>query len=411
VSSRAALLRGSGARLALALNAGIAISYVVLWLTLARDAWQTDFIAFYAIATMVLDGDGQLIYDAAALTRAEQRVLAGLVEVSRPHLFVNPPAVALLVAPVALLPHRLAYWTWTGLQVGLLGWSLVLAHRAAARWTVTERRLLLVTIAALPPVLISFVLGTLSIVLLLCLWQVTLALAAGRPVRAGLWLSVGLIKLQHWPLLFMMLLASRQWRVLGTLALVSAAAVAVTTLVLGWPIWRDWLVVVAPILDQRGDITVMPTFRGSLVKLAGDGAMLLVSRLNWLALLGAALAVAWLWWKRRPSAEPTFAARFGLTIILGLFLSPHLYPHDSLLIVVPATLGYAVARGFPGVQPIYGGLAVASPALLILSDRFLDPAFAVTVPVLLILALTGWLTWASVHGCVGAGLPTATDQG
>ena len=61
---------------------------------------------------------------------------------------------------------------------------------------------------------------------------------------------------------------------------------------------------------------------------------------------------AWLWRGRWDAGSPAFAIRFSLTLVLGLLFSPHLNPHDGLVLVPAAAIAY-------GARPAMASRAVA----------------------------------------------------
>ena len=55
--------------------------------------------------------------------------------------------------------------------------------------------------------------------------------------------------------------------------------------------------------------------------------------------------MAWLWRGRWAPASLDFDLRFALTLVIGLLTSPHLNPHDDLLLVPAAAIAYRGLRG------------------------------------------------------------------
>ena len=94
------------------------------------------------------------------------------------------------------------------------------------------------------------------------------------------------------------------------------------------------------------------------------------SAINTIALVGqiAALAVvAWLWRGRWDAGSPSFALRFALTLVLGLLFSPHLNPHDDLLLVPAGAFAYGAVRD--RVEGRWFGVALfAAPFVVLLTN-------------------------------------------
>ena len=92
--------------------------------------------------------------------------------------------------------------------------------------------------------------------------------------------------------------------------------------------------------------------------------------INTVALIGqlaALAAVAWLWRGRWDPATPAFALRFALTLVLGLLLSPHLNPHDDLLLVPAGAIAYGAVRDRAEGR-VLGGVLFAAPFVVLVSN-------------------------------------------
>ena len=386
---------------ALLIQISIIISYVLLWSMLAwRDElWRNDFIAFYSAGAMVLAGEGGQIYDLDAVLPYQQATLAGRFDVIRALPFANPPHIALLMAPLAVLPFQAAFYLWTGIQIGLIVWAARLAFRGAG-WSRKEQLLLSGAILAFPPLFSTIVVGAFSLILLVCMWQFYHALRSGRPGSAGMWLVLGLIKPQVWILLVVMLLAARQWRALAGATGTGTAIVLSSSSVLGWRSWPDWLALLErlPQLHRNGQgIDVMYNIRGTLTLWLGGHQEVLLTRLTWLVVAVAVGAVAWLWWRRWHPGTLDFTIRLALTITLGVLVSPHLNPHDSVLLVVPAILGYLGQRQLAKLQVVFTAVMVISPLLFLLSSLYVGTRFGIQTPVIMMIGLILWFAYL-LHG-------------
>ena len=94
--------------------------------------------------------------------------------------------------------------------------------------------------------------------------------------------------------------------------------------------------------------SVMWNLRGTLTSMLGaDVTVQQARRINTIALvwqLACLAVVAWLWRGRWDAGSPAFAIRFSLTLVLGLLFSPHLNPHDGLVLVPAAAVAYSAVR-------------------------------------------------------------------
>ena len=116
----------------------------------------------------------------------------------------------------------------------------------------------------------------------------------------------------------------------------------------------------------------------------------LITVLNWAAVIATTIGVAWLWRRPPPLTGRLFASRLALTITLGLLVTPYLYAQDSVLLVVPATLGYRVLRGRPAGR-WYAAFIVGGPLAFLLGEELVGARLGIRIPVLLMGVLADWL--------------------
>jgi hypothetical protein len=103
----------------------------------------------------------------------------------------------------------------------------------------------------------------------------------------------------------------------------------------------------------------MPNLRG-LLTITGlpPGLVLQLAMLSWLLSIAAVALI----WRRASWPLPT---RFGLTVVLAVLLSPHLYIHDASLLILAVVCGLLAHTGhriMPGI-----GWLLASFAFLFAS--------------------------------------------
>ena len=387
-------------RAALLINLSLALGYIGLWTIAAQQElfWRADFSAFYTGWAMVRDGHGPTLYDFALQERYQQAILEGRSFRDGLLPYVNPPHLTLPFVPLAWLPRTEAYWVWTAGQLALLLWLLRRLWTLAAGWTAQERVLLLVTTLAFPPLFNTFLLGTFSLLVLVCLVELYRALGRGQEGRAGLWLVLGMIKMQLMVFPGLVLLAGRRWRALVAAALLGGGLALLAGLVLGWESWAGYARALQAHSGFYGRFGIEPAtmynVKGMLTLLLGDEQGQLIGTLSLAALAVTTLLAALLWrgmW--RPQA-PSFDARLALTLVLGLLVSPHLNTHDALLLVLPAMLFYGHLRAHDGPIRAYAAFVLSCPLLFLVSELTIGGSLGVRVPFVAMLVLAGWIALA-----------------
>jgi hypothetical protein len=159
--------------------------------------------------------------------------------------------------------------------------------------------------------------------------------------------------------------------------------------------------------------SVMWNLRGTIAMLIGpERATAQADAIN-----GVALAV-WIvglvgiavWWARRrwAPASPAYQLGFALTILVGMLISPHLNPHDGLLLAPAGALAYGVIRDLRS-GPAFGALLFAAPFLILLTNPISANSVEgtpVRVPVVIMLVMIAWILIALARARPGAREPS-----
>lgn len=342
-------------RIGLAVGAAVFAIYLGLWgaLIASEGADGADFTAFYTGWTIVAQGDGASLYDAGVQAEVQQRILGGRTFEAGLNPFNNPPHLVLPFVPLAALPLGTAYLAWAAVQAGLLGWLLWrLLTRVAADWSREERVLLIGAAIAAPPLALALLQGSLSLLVTVALLELYLALRAGGTRASAAWMIVASVKPQAVLSIGVALLAARRWRILAVAMAGGLILVAVATVVLGAGIWAAYVRFLGEYVGSFDVFSVRPSvmwnLRGTLALMSGPdvsgGEAATINTLAFAGQLTAIAAVAWLWRGPWDASRPAFALRFALTLVLGLLFSPHLNPHDDLLLVPAAAIAYGALR-------------------------------------------------------------------
>jgi hypothetical protein len=373
--------------------------YLGLWAALIGGGHtdQADYTAFYTGWTIVADGRGPELYDPTVQAEVQREILGGRTFEAGLNPFNNPPHLVVPFVPLAWLPLDVSYLVWATVQLGLLGWLMWrLWTVVAADWSRDERLVLLAASLAASPLLITFLQGAFSLVVCVAVTEAYVALRASRDGRAGAWLALASIKPQAVATLGVMLLVGRRWRAIAVGAGVGLALAAIATVVLGPGIWTDYLGFLSRYVSTFDEFSVRPSvmwnLRGTLTLLIGPdqaaGQATLINTVGLVGQLAGLAAVAWLWRGRWVPASLDFDLRFALTLVIGLLTSPHLNPHDDLLLVPAAAIAYRGLRRISNGGWL--GLALALSPLVILLTNSISANDAggppVRIPVVLMTA-------------------------
>jgi hypothetical protein len=393
--------------LGLALGAAVFALYVALWVALTASGGTdgADYTAFYTGWTIVLDGNGANLYDPATQAAVQREILGGRSFEAGLNPFNNPPYLVLPFVPLALLPLQASYLVWAVIQMALLAWLVYrLLTAVATDWSRPERSLLVGATLAAPPLAIALFQGSFSLIVTVAMLEVFLALRRGLDGRAGAWLVAASIKPQAVLAVGVAMLAARRWRFVGVALAGLAVLAAAATLAFGVGVWSDYARFLGDYVGSFDVMSVRPSvmwnLRGTLTSMLGaDVTAQQADAINTMALVAqlACLAVvAWLWHGRWDAGSPAFAIRFSLTLVLGMLFSPHLNPHDGLVLVPAAAIAYGAVRRWRRGPWLGVGLFAAPFAILLTNPLSVtEPGGPfIRTPVILAAAFAGVLAVA-----------------
>jgi hypothetical protein len=296
----------------------------------------TDFPEFYAAAKMVGEGAGRQLYDPAAQDRFEIRY-AGRTGT----YFNHPPFEALLYWPLTGWSLRGAYLVWCLLNVGFL--AVVARLLAPEVFPQLDWRVLLVLFLLFVPVLLNFLQGQDSLLLLLLLSLALAALQREKAFAAGCLLACGLFKFHLVVPLVVVLLARptarREKRLAGGFLGAGALLVSISAAVSGWGFLSAYprFLLGLRSLPLAG---IHPEEMANLRGLASRFSVPEPARLTLILL--ASLVVLWLAMLGQRQASPeggtTNKLAFANAILAGVLVGYHLSPHDLSVLLLPLAL-------------------------------------------------------------------------
>ena len=196
----------------------------------ASDNFHNDLTFYYAAAKIGLTHGWQSIYDLQLQQEALDALGSG-IQIAQLARYISPPPVAWLAVPLTLLPFQVAYFVWSALLLGALGWTWYLAAPGTGR-------LRLVHLAAAIgwlPVIYGLQLGQPGLFVALGVAGSYALLRRDRPFWAGVALGALVLKPQLAFLVPAALLVSGRYRAfwgslvaIGALALIAALLVGPT---------------------------------------------------------------------------------------------------------------------------------------------------------------------------------------
>lgn len=328
---------------AAAAGAGVGsfIFWTVYWFSFVRGNLRgPDFFNFYAGAKLYVFNGPAAVYDIAMQRQVELQVTG-----QDPARFIvlpyfHPPYYTLLIAPLAYLDYRHAYYAMAAVNVVLVALLLLVLARSSLAihgrgWFVASAM-----IAGFFPIFVTILQGQSDLVVLVPLAAAYAAWARGRPGLAGAFSALALAKPQLLLLIPVLFLARRSWRALAGFAGILVGLGLVSLAGFGFGPVMTYLSSVGTWaltgrLPNAGQLVytdpAVYSLRNILEALPGGGHLIALAVL--LLLLGF-VALSLSWRPDRPRMD------FALAIAASLVLSPHQNVHDLALLAIP---GFALA--------------------------------------------------------------------
>lgn len=293
----------------------------------------TDFPDFYAAARMVREGAGHQLYDVATQQQYQIRY-AGRVGT----YYIHPPFETLAYLPFVCWPMERAYLLWSLFNAALLVVAVrMMASHLALRW---DWQLLAAATLIFVPVLLSFIQGQDSILLLFLLVLAVAALRREQQMLAGLLFACGLFKFHLVVPIVVVLLGGKRWKMLGGFAATAALLALLSGAVSGW----GWFTAYGRFLANLSALPMagvhpeeMANLRGVIVLLFPSASLPLIV-ISSLAIL--ALAV-------RASQQVGIDLGFANAVVASTLVSYHLSPHDLTIVLLPVVLDLGRAAEAP----------------------------------------------------------------
>lgn len=332
-----------------------------------------DFLCYWVAASLALAGEPAAVYDFKRLAGAAQTGLGVALSYPWPY----PPTFLLILLPLALLPYIFSLAVWLLTTMGAYLWIVRrIAPHPLTIWLTL----------AFPGTFQNFAHGQngfLSSVLL----GGGLLLVDRWPVAGGLLLGLLSYKPHLAVLVPLALLAGRRGRALLAAVAATLALALASILILGYEVWPAFFRSM-PLAWGRLASGILPLDNMTTVSSAvlGAGGNLLVALIfQGLVMLGAGLAVVWVW-----ARGASLAMRGSVLVLSTLLFTPHAFVYDLALLALPlAWLGWdAYHKGWGVKEQVLLILGWSLPLMApIMAKLTRVPLAPVILALLLMLAL------------------------
>jgi len=348
-----------------------------------------DFASFYASGLIVRAGRGSELYNYDT-QREVQRPLFPGVETREDALpWVHPAFETLIYVPLTFLSYSKAIATWILINVFILvllsGWlpSYLPSRKMLARI------LLLLSILATFPVLVTLIQGQDCILLLLLYALAFICLKKDRPALAGCILAFGLFKFQLVLPFAAIFLLQRQWKFISGFAVASIVPIVGSVVIAGSSGTMEYLRFLlrfsqSPLDQFEIEPSKMPNIRGILYSVTGGA---LSNKYLFIAtIIGSIVLIAW---AIKATRSSTLEVRFAIAMLVSLSASYYLFVYDLTLAVLPLFLVISQrsstmdrrSRLYQGIFLVLCAVLLMSPSHLVMLSYGIAPSL-MAVPLL-----------------------------
>ena len=327
-----------------------------------------DWTLFWAQSMALRAGAGAGIYDTAQINLYLQTLApyyggpsANLTGWPQPY----PPWFAAAMVPFTLPPPPIGFALWLGVSVLA---ALFLAYRVWQFLPQLGRIGAALAVLAAIPVSWGLFMGQPAVLLAVCVSEMFISFKARRDFRAGLWLSVLLLKPQYALLFGLFILWKQRWHAMAGAVVGGLAFVLLAVFTTGVAGLLRFPAMLGQLSDLRSEVagpTLMMNWR-AIVLFARPGiheevGLILVWALSLLTMLASLL----LWRGEWDPEAPTFGPRFCALSVAALVGSYHSHLHGAALLIVPLAAAWA-APTFTLPTRLMVWAAVYAPTLIVL---------------------------------------------
>jgi hypothetical protein len=294
----------------------------------------TDFTDRYAAARMVLEGHGHQLYDFQTQERFQARYAGRIGE-----YYIHPPFETLLFLPICLWSQQTGYLIWCLVNVGVLAYIAIVFQRHIFKRF--DWRVLLPLFLLFPPVLISFLQGQDSLLLLLVMTLAVVELRRDRNFTAGCLLSFGLFKFNIVLTLIVLVASLRKKGFFQGFGLVSLLLLLISAGISGWGFLTTYPRFLME-LSGRPQASIHPAGMANIRGLVSVSGLVQDAVVR-LVLIGiVSLLVFWYSWRSFKGQRSRFAdftnLAFGNFVLAAILVSYHLSTSDLSIALLPIGL-------------------------------------------------------------------------
>jgi hypothetical protein len=295
-----------------------------------------DFVQFYAAGRVLNQHQPALLFDPPYFSALQHQILPSMSP-TQWLIFGNPPCIAALFRPLALLTYQQAYCVWLIFSASLYVTGLLILLRG--RWGPTAMLLALST----PMFTLETWIGGQVSVFGFFIFAVSVRFfEAQRYFLAGLVLGLAVYKPSLLAIPAGMFLVGRYWRMLAGVSISASIVIASCFAAVGIDGMRLWLNTIKVfgymIAEEKSILRRAKYVDLNSVLVVLGGQTNITKTIAFVMVAGAILVLAWSWFRQTQEPRILFAATIAATLILNIYV-----PVYDTTILIPALVLVASA--------------------------------------------------------------------
>lgn len=290
----------------------------------------SDYVQFYVMGSMVLDGRTSDLYDPNAHLAEGRRHIEPDLQLYASHPNYGPQ-VALVFAPLALLPYGWSLALFLVINALCYGASVWIIRRECPG--LLSGGAIVAILAGASPLLFALLRFGQASAFALLVWSLAfLALNRSRPFLAGLAIGCLIYKPQLGIVIAIVMIAARQGRVIAGAATMILAQLGVAWYAVGWPTMARYFKELWILMRDPGLVEIFPSevhsLRGFVQLLVPSQPLITACYVAGLAVILVVAARCW-------SSTAPVRMRVAQMVVLTILASPHLMTYDLVLLTLP----------------------------------------------------------------------------
>lgn len=313
------------------------ISSALLWgqvLATPSERTGSDFMAFYAAGMIAREQGYSKVYDVALQQAVQEKVLGFTVQTQQVLIYIHLPFILPMLALITDNSYAASFVRWNFLMVVIFALAIwQVAKLYSPTWEIHEKQKFTIALSTFFPFIISLLLGQDTAVLVLGATLFVGGIWRKDDRLAGLGLAFATIR-PHIAIFIAIPVLFRNRFIFGWFLFFTTLLAVFSMILMGPQGTLDFINILALSASGEGHGTneiAMVNFIGMIQRIWHESYADIIRKVAWGLFLLSVFGLVFLWRNHKNN----ILQLSSLSIIAGLFFTPHLHMHDLSLLIIP----------------------------------------------------------------------------